>query len=189
MAARIACPKCAARLTLPDKLPDKIKILRCPSCKAAIPVDAIHKLLAATSKPVSAPAPAKKSKPDVLLPDFDDIKLQDDATPQVATSPDDTTSHTPKHETRVEAAKTGQAPEIAETVADDDIVVPQAVNPADMDLVIPEAVETAPVEDIVDDVEIVEEEEPLVAELVDEGPRKPRRPPPRRHPEPPRRRR
>ena len=36
MPTPISCPACSARLTLPDSLPAKIKIVRCPQCKGEL---------------------------------------------------------------------------------------------------------------------------------------------------------
>jgi hypothetical protein len=44
MPAKLPCPSCSAQLNLPDHLPEKVRVLRCPSCKGAIPLAAATRL-------------------------------------------------------------------------------------------------------------------------------------------------
>src|SRR4051794_26986919 len=108
MPTPISCPACSARLTLPDSLPAKIKVLRCPQCKEGIPVSAaqaLKTLLTATAEPKAATTTTRVDRPktktetkkpdppkppssaDSLLPDLDDVGLAGEAPPPSAPTP------------------------------------------------------------------------------------------------------
>lgn len=87
MPRSLSCPACSARLTLPDRLPDNVKTLRCPKCRVSINV--VKKPAAGSTpqppvremppvEPPPTPAAYPSTQGGGVLPDIDDIRLAGD---------------------------------------------------------------------------------------------------------------
>ena len=158
MPSSIACPSCSARLHLPDQLPEHITVLRCPQCKAAIPVDQLASLRAQSAPPAQKPAKpaARTSMPgrtevaaDSAPPKIDDLNLE--------IGDEDRIEETQAAEELVSVEAGTEEDELAEVeAADDELVDVDGVE--DDELVDVEAEEAV-------EVDVIEEEDEPASKL------------------------